>query len=173
MYRVREEVGVSALEVVIRAFQTRFDSKVARTEGCWLWTGARLKLADGTPTYGVMMVTKGQTALAHRLAFELANGELRDDDVVCHRCDNPGCVRPDHLFIGTQRDNLADMRSKRRDRWAREGKRRGGAVIDDAKAREAVRLHDLGKSNREIAAAIGVSESTVWRFLTKRTRRVS
>lgn len=94
---------------------TRFESKVDRSnaDGCWIWTGAPDK--DG---YGFLMVRPGDGKVsvvkAHRMAYEREYGPIPSGLCVLHRCDNPACVRPSHLFLGTQLDNLADMRAKGR-----------------------------------------------------------
>jgi hypothetical protein len=85
-----------------------FWAKVRRTDGCWEWTGARLHSGYGK------LGRKGRTYVAHRFAWELVNGAIPDGLFACHRCDNRLCVRPDHLFLGTQKDNIADMLSKGR-----------------------------------------------------------
>jgi hypothetical protein len=77
--------------------------------GCWLWIGGLYFRG-----YGMAFLPGGKPALAHR-AMLIAHGvALKDEDVVCHRCDMPCCVNPDHLFVGTQADNLRDMCAKGR-----------------------------------------------------------
>ena len=86
----------------------RFWAKVDRSGDCWLWTG-------GTNVwgYGVHKVD-GRSVAAHRFSWTLEKGPVPQGLVVCHTCDTPACVRPDHLFVGTQRDNIADMWAKGR-----------------------------------------------------------
>lgn len=89
--------------------EERFWAKVNKTETCWLWTGAKQRLG-----YGHISIGNDRFTSAHRLAYELANGPIPDGLFACHRCDNPACVRPDHLFLGTQQDNLRDAWRKGR-----------------------------------------------------------
>jgi hypothetical protein len=79
--------------------------------GCWLWTGA-----FHTDGYGQIRLN-GKTLRVHRLAWEEVNGPIPEGMAVCHTCDIPGCCNPAHLFLGTQRENIADMRAKGRFRW--------------------------------------------------------
>lgn len=84
----------------------RFWEKVNKSgEGCWEWSGTRSRSG-----YGVLKI-QGHQVFAHRLAFRITNGGW-PNVMVCHRCDNPRCVRPDHLFIGTAGDNQRDRREK-------------------------------------------------------------
>jgi hypothetical protein len=85
-----------------------FWSKVRQGEGCWEWQGHL-----NTAGYGYFIL-KRKTYPAHRFSVELANGEITNGLHVCHKCGNPRCVRPDHLFLGTHADNMRDMRQKGR-----------------------------------------------------------
>lgn len=90
--------------------EERFWSKVAKSEdGCWEWQGRPDK--DG---YGHIGAIDGREVKAHRLSYEMAYGPIPEGMLVCHSCDNPPCVRPDHLFLGTSQQNTADMIAKGR-----------------------------------------------------------
>lgn len=95
-----------------RSFEERFWSKVhiLGPDDCWVWTAARLKRGYGVIGRG----GRGQkgSRLAHRIAYELSNEPIPDGLLVCHRCDNPPCCNPSHLFIGTGKDNAQDALRK-------------------------------------------------------------
>ena len=93
-----------------RPLADRFLEKVDRSGDCWLWTGGT---TSPTSNYGVIGVNGG-TKLAHRVSWELHRGPIPAGMQVCHHCDVPACVRPDHLFLGTQRDNMLDREAKGR-----------------------------------------------------------
>lgn len=87
----------------------RFEKKINKTETCWLWTAtARSPMGHGGFYF------KRKTLQAHRFAYEIWNGKIPDGLLVCHKCDNPPCVNPDHLFLGTHRDNTEDRINKGR-----------------------------------------------------------
>lgn len=92
-----------------KAYEKRFWAHVSKQpgEGCWLWN----PLKPGV--YGYISIG-GQQVRAHRAAWFLHFGEIPEGLFVLHKCDTPGCVRPDHLFLGSARDNANDKAFKRR-----------------------------------------------------------
>jgi hypothetical protein len=133
----------------------RFLQKIVFNEnGCWNWGGA--KCPQG---YGFIKRKDGAQLRTHRVAYELAFGPIPKGMFVCHRCDNPSCVRPNHLFLGTQADNMADMVAK--GRAARNaGEHNGSARLTTEQVeriRAAEETHDyLSKIFGVSAAAIGL-----------------
>ena len=93
----------------------RFNAKWALNEsnGCWEWTAMRDRDGYGS-MWGGKELGKEDNLRAHRVSWMLHRGELPDDKLVLHRCDNPRCVNPDHLFIGTGKDNIQDALAKGR-----------------------------------------------------------
>jgi len=92
---------------LIKRFTKKFDRP---EEGCWEWTAS-----TSSTGYGQINLTGNSGMVsAHRVAFTLENGPIPEGMSVCHTCDNPKCVRPDHLFLGTPKDNNHDCRLKYR-----------------------------------------------------------
>jgi hypothetical protein len=105
-----------------------------------------------------MMKVDGSPVTAHRVAWELTNGPIPPGLHICHRCDNPPCVTPAHLFVGTNLDNIADKVAKGRQRGARAGERHHNAKLSDA---DADGIRASSKMQKELAAEYGVSQSLV------------
>lgn len=87
-------------------FEDKFES--ITESGCWIWTA--YSLPNGYGRFGL----NGKTELAHRAAYMLYKGRIPEGMCVCHTCDTPACVNPDHLFLGTHVDNMQDCKSKGR-----------------------------------------------------------
>jgi hypothetical protein len=141
---------------------------------CAVWTGA----CDGRFGYGVIRNAGkyGQLLKAHRVSWAIHNGPLPDDIEVLHRCDNPPCVRGDHLFDGTQADNMLDCAQKGR-AWnyrlhpecAPRGEKAGMAKLTNENIREIRRLRADGWTQARLGAAFGVTTSAIWYVLSGRT----
>lgn len=135
--------------------------------GCWLWTGAT---SGPWPfEYGRLIRRGGRLIKAHRESYEIHRGEVPDTLKVCHHCDTPLCVNPDHLFLGTQRQNLADMREKSRHPGPTplRGEAGNSAKLTEAAVREVRALKGV-EPQRVTATRLGVSQSAIMRIVTRR-----
>jgi len=88
-----------------------FWNKVQKTDACWEWIGSK-----NNGGYGKFWLNK-KCIDSHRVSWMLTYGDIPENKYVLHHCDNPSCVRPDHLFLGSQTDNMQDMLSKGRGTW--------------------------------------------------------
>ena len=88
-----------------------FWQRVDQSDDCWMWQGYKNNYGYG------LIGTTGKKTQAHRYSYTLAYGPIPDGLWVLHHCDQPACVRPDHLFLGTTQDNTADMIAKKRASW--------------------------------------------------------
>ena len=120
---------------------------VQMPNGCLEWKGAR-----NPNGYGCTKIS-GKSVFAHRLAFEIAFGPVPAGHHVCHKCDNPSCIDPDHLFAGTCAENIADMVSKGRQT---KGEKNPRAKLTESNVQEIRRLILAGVRRADIAARFGV-----------------
>lgn len=136
--------------------EARFWAKVEKTDGCWNWTASR----SGPMRYG-RMVVDGHTEAAHRIAWTLANGPIPDGLRVLHECDNPACVRVEHLRLGTQSQNM---------RGAVQRQRLAQSKLTDELVLEMRRRHAAGEvSIHQLAREHGMS----WKTISEAIRGIS
>lgn len=137
-----------------------FWARVNKTDGCWLWTGC----TNGR--YGKLSVG-GPEVRAHRFSWELANGPVPDGLNVLHNCDTPLCVRPDHLFLGTQKRNMDDMNEK-----GRSIRPKGKDAVAHLTAAEVIDMrvaYSVGESIASIAKRFDVHPQNAARAIKKIT----
>lgn len=146
-------------------FLARFWSRVDRKDdldACWNWIGAV------NHNYGQIW-WNGKHRLAHRISYELAYSEPAELDVL-HTCDNPRCVNPRHLWLGTQRDNNLDRDRKNRGVHLR-GERHGNCKLSDAQVAEIRRIYATGDtSQRELARMFHISQRQIWCIVNRKNR---
>lgn len=128
--------------------------------GCWIWGGACFDNGYGVFRY------KYQNLKAHRFSYQLYNGPIPLGMIVCHRCDNTYCVNPDHLFIGTHKENTADMISKGRKHYPK-GELHGAARMSRA---DVLSIREMATSNTHkiIAEKFGLSRQYVSEIIARK-----
>lgn len=130
--------------------------------GCWTWTGATN--ADG---YGWLW-WEGRNHLAHRISWELTYGEIPENLCVLHHCDNPPCVHPHHLWLGTRQENNQDKTRKGRAQRLK-GERNGRAKLTKELVLKLREMHKEGWSSTELADKFGIPKSTTHHAISGRT----
>jgi hypothetical protein len=146
----------------VATLKERFWAKVQKTDGCWWWTAGKFKNGYGS-IYGGEH--RGHYRKAHRVSWEIHYGAIPDNLCVLHKCDNPPCVRPDHLFLGTQKDNVQDMFFKERDNHA-QGEHVNTAKLTTAQVVEIRERYIPRKlSMKRLSREYGVGKSTIFCIL--------
>lgn len=164
----------------------RFYSKIRRTDDCWEWTSAK-----DSHGYGMFQIG-GKAVGAHRIAWRLAYGEIPDGLYVLHACDNRPCVRPDHLFLGTPKDNSQDMvrkgrytppvidpevrkvaRSKARETVLRnktfQGSNHPGTRLTDVDVLAIREAYRAGVTQVKLGQAFGIEQTTVSNIVVRKS----
>lgn len=155
--------GTIELRSKVQPIEPRFWTKVDQSGTCWLWTGARLPKG-----YGIFKINR-RNVYAHRYSYGLHNGPIPDGLMVMHSCDNPPCVNPAHLTIGTAQDNLSDMAAKGRGVTAAtraRGERHASAKLTET---DVLAIRSDPRSQDAIASEYGVGQSAISRILLRKT----
>jgi hypothetical protein len=157
---MKGQCGVKRIKgFVSRPLEDRFWKHVNKTDGCWIWTGAHDRGG-----YGWFKDHKSRRA--HRVSWELFNGPIPEGLFVCHICDVRDCVNPDHLFLGTNSDNMRDMRRKGRGPdFSGEGS--GTAKLTTSQVVELRRLRETGLTYRELSKIFGIGKSQAIRIVAR------
>ena len=143
----------------------RFMRRVEKStpDACWNWIGSRI----GHTWHGQWRNSSGQHELTHRAAWRMLVGEIPKDAFVLHRCDNPVCVNPAHLFLGTQSDNAFDMWAKKRARPKSSiGENHGMSKITKEMVAE---IRSSNESGVALAKKFGISATSVCDIRKRRT----
>lgn len=141
---------------IAQKYVDRFWSRVRIGDRCWEWSGFRL---PGKWKYGRMKVNN-RHVLAHRLSWLINRGPIPPGQYVLHKCDNPPCVRPSHLYLGSQKQNARDRDSRGRTGDTK-GTKNPAAKLTERDVLAIRARHDAGESKSALARSFGVS----WRAI--------
>lgn len=152
--------------LVLQKDLERFWNKVSKTDTCWLWIGAKCK------GYGVFRFGQKRYS-SHIISYQLHNENYDSSKCICHKCDNPSCVNPSHLFLGTYKDNIQDCINKGRFKLAprRKGENINTSVLTEmqiidikTRLKQGEKVRSIHTDYRDIA-----SEQTLWSIKQNRS----
>ncbi len=143
-------------EKKIESIRKAYEKKVVKQAGCWGWNGIVDQDGYGRVTSRYIYEFKVQTA--HRASWFLHNGEIPRNKIIRHTCDNRLCTNPEHLVLGTLKDNSADMKAKKRQAF---GSKNGNAKLSEIEVIVIKRLLQKGKSQPLIAELFDVNKDAI------------
>ncbi len=142
-----------------KTLKEKFEAKIHKTDNCWLWTGSLIMGGYGSFGYDK------KYEYTHRLSYILFKGEIPRGLCVLHTCDNRGCVRPDHLFLGTLGDNVADMFNKERNI---RGEKHWSAKLNETQVIE-IRNKYMNKiTQKQLAQEYDIHRTTIADIVSRR-----
>jgi len=136
----------------------RFYAKIDKSDNCWEWTARK-----DWQGYGQFRAN-GRQERAHRVSYEIHIGKIAPKLLVCHSCDNPGCVNPEHLWTGTHAENIADKMKKGRNRLGEDVPQ---SVLTETQVK-AIRELSGTASQQAIANMFDVNQTTISRILRRK-----
>lgn len=154
-------------ERILNTDDNRFFYNVSSPDenGCMVWSGV-----IGKSGYGQHNLLRGKIIRAHRFSYQYFFGELKDKDLVCHKCDNRKCVAPDHLFLGDPKDNMIDMKNKGRNVcfYGEENPNSKLTEMDIIIIRE---MRKNGNTYKQIASCFNVHQQNIAAIIQNKTWR--
>jgi len=138
----------------------RFERNFKKSDGCWLWQGSVVSDRGG---YGRFHIGK-KSYRAHRLSWQVYMGEWPGDLFVCHKCDTPRCVNPDHLFLGTTTDNMRDMIRKGR-KYDQSGENHPSNKLSEKDVFAIRNAHRNGISQADLHRQYGMSRAAICKII--------
>ena len=144
--------------------EQRFMKKVKKTDSCWLWIASK---CNGYGHFGI----NGKVYRSHRLSYEHYKGKIPDGLVVRHKCDNPACVNPEHLEVGTQKDNVQDCitrgRKSEMPTIIAKGVRCKKSNLTEDDVREIRILREFDFTLKELRNKYNISEGSIWKIINR------
>lgn len=169
-FRPGGQIRISELseEEKLERYKISFEKHVIRKEGCWDWKGPKAK--NGYPVMPCRRIVGPDRG--HRASWIIYKGKIPKGMQVCHHCDNPTCTNPDHLWIGTSKENNNDKIRKCRENNVppphKVGVNNGSAKLNENQVKEIKVLLEKGLTSRDIGKQYGVSKTTIYRIKYKK-----